>query len=125
MTKTKKGLASEVLADVIAHSMQEKKAVEIIQMDLRKVGNAFCDFFVICTANSDKQLDAIAEEISKEVFLEIQEHPLTKEGLPQNGWVLLDYFNVVVHVFLADKREKFGLEELWGDAKIKVIEENN
>lgn len=125
MTKTKKGLASEVLADVIAHSMQEKKAVEIIQMDLRNVGNAFTDFFVICTANSDKQLDAIAEEISKQVYLAINEHPLTKEGLPQNGWMLLDYFNVVVHVFLADKREKFGLEELWGDAKIKVIEDNN
>ena len=119
MTKTKKGLASEVLADIIAHSMQEKKAVEIIQMDLRNVGNAFCDFFVICTANSDKQLDAIAEEISKEVYLGIKEHPLTKEGLPQNGWVLLDYFNVVVHIFLADKRDKFGLEELWGDAKTK------
>ena len=125
MAKTKKGLASEVLADIIAHSMQEKKAVEIIQMDLRNVGNAFCDFFVICTANSDKQLDAIAEEISKEVYLGIKEHPLTKEGLPQNGWVLLDYFNVVVHIFLADKRDKFGLEELWGDAKTKKIEEGN
>ena len=124
MTKRKTGLESEVLANVIAHGMQEKKGTEITQLDLRDVPNAFCDFFVICTASSDKQLEAIAEEVDKEVFLGINENPLSKEGKGQNGWILIDYFNVIVHIFLADKREKFGLEELWGDAKIKVIENN-
>lgn len=124
MTKTKRGLASEVLADVIVSGMQEKKASEITQLDLRNVPNAFCDFFVICTASSDKQLEAIAQEVEKEVYLGIDEDPISKEGQAQNGWMLLDYFNVVIHIFLADKREKFGLEELWGDAKVKIIESN-
>lgn len=124
MTKTKRGLASQVLADVIIHGMQEKKATDIATLDLRNVSNAFCDFFVICTATSDKQLEAIADEIEKEVYLAIGEDPVSHEGQSQNGWILLDYFNVVVHLFLTDKREKFGLEELWGDAKIKFIENN-
>ena len=124
MTEKKRGLASEVLADVIASGMQEKKGLSITQLDLRNVPNAFCDFFMICTANSDKQIEAIADEIEKEVFLGINENPISKEGQAQNGWLLLDYFNVVVHIFLNDKREKFGLEELWGDAKIKVFENN-
>ena len=121
MTKTKKGLASELLADVIVHGMQEKKAVDISVLDLRNVSNAFTDFFVIATATNDKQLDAIVEAVDKEVYQAMQEDPLAKEGEGRNGWVLMDYFNVIVHVFLADKREKFALEALWGDAKIKKI----
>ena len=124
MTKTKKGLASEVLANIIVHGMQEKKAINIALLDLRGLQNAFCDFFVICSATSDKQIEAISESIEKEVFKTIDEDPLSKEGNANNGWVLLDYFNVVVHIFLADKREKMGLEDLWGDAQITRIEEN-
>lgn len=124
MTKTKKGLASEVLSNIVVHGMQEKKATDIAVLDLRNLQNAFCDFFVICTASSDKQIDAIAESVDKEIYKAINEDPISKEGAPNNGWVLLDYFNVVVHVFLGDKREKVGLEELWGDAVITKIEDN-
>lgn len=123
MTKTKKGLASEILANLVVYGMQEKKASHITMLDLRKTPNAFCDFFVICNASSDKQISAIVESIDKEVYLAINEDPISKEGSANNGWVLMDYFNVVVHVFLEDKRQKIGLEELWGDAEIKEIEE--
>lgn len=123
MTKTKKGLASEILANLVVHGMQEKKANRITMLDLRKTPNAFCDFFVICSATSDKQIEAIAESIDKEVYLAINEDPTSKEGNAKNGWVLMDYFNVIVHVFLEDKRQKVALEELWGDADITEIEE--
>lgn len=123
MTKTKKGLASEILANMVIHGMQEKKAQRITLLDLRNTENAFCDFFVICSATSDKQIDAIAQSIDKEVYVGIKEDPISKEGNSSNGWVLMDYFNVVVHIFLEDKRQKIGLEELWGDAEIKEITE--
>lgn len=123
MAKTKKGLASEILANLVVHGMQEKKANRIMMLDLRQTPNAFCDFFVICSATSDKQIEAIAESVDKEIYKAIDEDPISKEGNAKNGWVLMDYFNVIVHVFLEEKRQKIGLEELWGDAIITEIEE--
>ena len=108
---------------MVIHGMQEKKAQHVALLDLRNTPNAFCDFFVICSATSDKQIEAIAESVDKEVYKGTQEDPISKEGNSKNGWVLLDYFNVVVHIFLEEKRQKVGLEELWGDATITKIEE--
>ena len=101
--------------------MQEKKAQEIVVMDLRGVTNAFTDFFVICSGNSDTQLDAISKSIEEQVH-KAGESPAWKiEGRANGQWVLMDYVNVVVHIFLSDKREYYGLEELWGDAKTTRI----
>ncbi len=123
MPKRRKADHSEKLSQLVVKGMQEKKASEIVLMDLRKVRNAVADFFVICSGNSDKQLDAIAESIDEEVYKALKEEPWHKEGKNNKEWVLLDYTNVVAHVFKRDRRSFYALEKLWGDAEITEIEE--
>lgn len=123
MAKKRKGVSSEKLCDAIVKGMQEKKAVDILVLDLRKVKNAIADFFVICSGGSDKQLDAISESIDEEVYKALQENPWHVEGKNNKEWVLLDYFDVVAHIFRKDKREFFALEKLWGDAEVTEIED--
>ena len=121
MAKKRKGANSETLSGVIVKGMQEKKASDIVVMDLRKIKNAVADFFVICSGNSDKQLDAISDSIDAEVFKKLQENPWHTEGKNNKEWMLLDYINVVAHVFRKDRREFYALERLWGDADITEI----
>jgi len=122
--KKKKGTSeSEKLAEVIVKGMQEKKASEIVVMDLRDVKNAVTDFFIVCSGNSDKQLSAIADGIDEFVQKELKENPWHSEGKNNKEWMLLDYINVVAHIFRKDRREFFALEQLWGDAKITEIED--
>jgi ribosome-associated protein len=122
MAKKRKGASSETLSDVIVKGMQEKKASDIVVMDLRKIKNAVADFFVICSGNSDKQLDAISDSIDAEVFKKFQENPWHTEGKNNKEWMLLDYINVVAHVFRKDRREYYALERLWGDADITEVD---
>ena len=122
MVKKRKGVDSETLSDVIVKGMQEKKASDIVVMDLRKIKNAVADFFVICSGNSDKQLDAISDSIDAEVFKTFQENPWHTEGKNNKEWMLLDYINVVAHVFRKDRRAYYALERLWGDADITEVE---
>ncbi|MBL7844141.1 MAG: ribosome silencing factor [Cyclobacteriaceae bacterium] len=123
MAKKRKGVSSEKLCDAIVKGMQEKKALDILILDLRKIKNAVADFFVICSGGSDKQLDAIADSVDEEVFKALKENPRHVEGKNNKEWVLLDYFDVVAHIFRNDKREFFALEKLWGDADIIEIED--
>jgi len=120
MAKKRKG--SEKLCDAIVKGMQEKKAADILVMDLRKVRNAVADFFVICSGGSDKQLDAIAESVDEEVYKSVKENPWHVEGKSNKEWMLLDYFDVVAHIFRKDRRDFFALEKLWGDAEITEIQ---
>ncbi len=122
MMKKRKGANSETLSDVIVKGMQEKKASDIVVMDLRKIKNAVADFFIICSGNSDKQLDAISDSIDAEVYKKLQENPWHTEGKNNKEWMLLDYIDVVAHVFRKDRREFYALERLWGDADITEIE---
>ncbi|ANQ50116.1 ribosome silencing factor [Flammeovirga sp. MY04] len=115
---SKKNVNVEELAHIVAKGMQEKKAQNIEILDLRKVKNAVTDFFVICTASSDTQLDAVKDSVEKEVKDTVGEKPWATEGKGSDGWALLDYVTVVAHVFLPKKREFYALEELWGDAKV-------
>jgi ribosome-associated protein len=121
MAKKRKGISSEKLSEIIVKGMQEKKAIDIVVMDLRKVKNAVADFFVICSGNSDKQLDAIADSVDEEVYKAFKENPWHTEGKNNKEWMLLDYINVVAHVFRKDRREFYALERLWGDADILEI----
>jgi ribosome-associated protein len=121
MAKKRKGISSEKLSEIIVKGMQEKKAMDIVVMDLRKVKNAVADFFVICSGNSDKQLDAIADSVDEEVYKALKENPWHTEGKNNKEWMLLDYINVVAHVFRKDRREFYALERLWGDADITEI----
>ncbi len=91
---------------------------------LRKVKNAITDFFVICSGNTDTQIDAIATSVDDEVFKATKLNPWHQEGKQNKEWILLDYIDVVVHVFRKDRRKFYDLESLWGDAEISQIEES-
>ncbi len=123
MAKRPKADPSERLSKLIVKGMQEKKATNIVVMDLRKVKNAVADFFVIGTGNSDKQLDAIADSISEEVYKGAKETAWHTEGKNNKEWMLLDYSSVVAHVFRRDLRNFYALERLWGDAEITEIKD--
>ncbi len=124
MKKQKKAVSSDKLVKAIIHGMQEKKGKDIVSLDLSNVKNAICDYFVICHCDSDKHVFAVADSIDYEVEKKYGESPMHKEGLENAEWILLDYFNVVVHVFIKEKREFYRIEQLWADAKIETIESN-
>src|SRR6478736_604927 len=121
MTQPKVKDESDILADLIVKGMQEKKATDIVVLNLKSLKNAVSDYFIICSANSDSQLDAIAKSVEEEVYKIAKEDPWQSEGRLNREWILLDYVSVVVHIFLKDKRQFYALEELWGDAQIKQI----
>jgi ribosome-associated protein len=110
------------LAMQVAQGMFEKKAENIKILDMRNVRGASADFFVISHAASDKQVEAIANSVEDEVEKRSNEWPRHREGQVNNEWVLLDYFDVVAHVFQQEKREFYAVEELWGDAIVVPFE---
>ena len=112
----KKKVSSEALCDLIINGIQEKKGFDIVKLDLRKISGAITDYFIICSGGSDTQIGAIADSIDEEVSKKAEELPWHKEGFTNREWILLDYVNVVVHVFRKDRREFYDLESLWGDA---------
>ena len=118
MSKQNELLSSEQLSQVVVKGMQEMKAEDIVLMDLRSVNNAVADFFVICSGNSETHIGAIAESVDLEVNKADGQNPWHREGLNNKIWVLLDYVDVVAHVFKHENREFYALESLWGDAKI-------
>ena len=123
MTGKQKGIDSVELSRVIVSGMQEKKALDIVVLDLRKLKNAIADFFVICSGSSDKQIDAIADSIDEQVYRVLKENPWHTEGKNNKEWMLLDYISVVAHVFRKDRRDYYALEKLWGDAEITEVKE--
>ncbi len=114
-------MTAEALSKIIIKGMEEKKASDITVLDLRNIKNAVTDFFVLCSGNSDTQLEAIADSIEEQVFKAGEKGPWKSEGKNSGQWILMDYVNVVAHIFLKEKRDYFGLEDLWGDAKITKI----
>ncbi|NOT77076.1 MAG: ribosome silencing factor [Cyclobacteriaceae bacterium] len=121
MAKRRKVANAEKLSQLVVKGMQEKKASDIVVMDLREVKNSVAEFFVICSGSSDKQLDSIATSVDQEVFKGLNENPWHSEGKNNKEWVLIDYSNVVAHIFKKDRRSFYALEKLWGDAVITEI----
>ena len=121
--KTKREISSEELSQLVVKGMQERKATNIVVMDMRKVKNAFTDYFVVASGSSDTQVEAIAESVDKEVWEATRNNPRSTEGKANREWILVDYYDVIVHVFKKDRREFYKLEELWGDAEFSYIEE--
>ena len=115
-------ISSEELAEQIVRGMQEKKAFDIITLDLREIKGAVADFFIICSGNSDTQIDAIADSVEEEVKKAAGQMPWHREGKQNREWILLDYVDAVAHIFKKDTRAFFALEDLWGDALIKQYE---
>lgn len=106
------------LIKTIIDSIQEKKGKDIVSMDLRKTGNAVCTHFIICHADSNTHVAAIVQSVEEHVKKKTKERAWHKEGFENAQWILLDYSNVVVHVFQREYREYYDLEGLWADAKI-------
>lgn len=117
MYKVKKDVNSQVLCDAIVEGMQENKAKDIVVLDLREISNSVCDFFVICSGESSTQVDGISNSVTRFTRKELQEKPWHIEGKTNSEWVLLDYINVVAHIFYKDARPFYDLEDLWADAK--------
>ncbi|WP_413670345.1 ribosome silencing factor [Mucilaginibacter sp. Mucisp86] len=119
MVKSKVLSESAYISELAIHGIQEKKGNDIIRLDLRNIFSSVADYFVICHADSSTQVKAIANSIEDEIFKATQAEPWRKEGIEHGEWILLDYVDVVIHVFRTDKREFYGVEDLWGDADIK------
>lgn len=119
MVKNKGVKESAYLSELAIYGMQEKKGNDIVRLDLRNIFSSVSDYFVICHADSATQVKAIANSVEEEIFKATRQEPWRKEGLEYGDWILLDYIDVVVHIFRTDKREYYGVEDLWGDADIK------
>lgn len=107
--------SSKIIKTIIA-AIQDKKGVNIISLDLRKINEAVADFFIICEANNQPQIKAIAENVERQVNEKCGENPYRHEGFNSLQWVLIDYVNVVVHVMQPETRKFYKLEEMWSDA---------
>jgi ribosome-associated protein len=107
----------------VVKGMQEKKAKEIVCIDLREIKNSISDFFIVCHADSRTHIDAIARSVEEMVFKKSGKSR-APEGFTNSEWILLDYTNVVAHIFLQEKREFYGIERLWADAHIQRVAGN-
>jgi ribosome-associated protein len=119
----KKSDGAEVLLESVIKGIFEKKGQNVLKIDLRKLENRITDYFVICHAPSGTQVSAICDSVDDTVRKDASEKPLHIEGLDNCFWVLLDYGNVIVHVFLEEYRKFYSLESLWADASIEAIED--
>lgn len=116
-----KASADELIALIIA-GIEEVKGIDINLLDLREIENTVCDYFVICNGTSNTHVNAIVSSIQKTVSKSIKDKPWHIEGAENAEWVLMDYVNVVVHVFQKHIREFYDIEGLWGDAKVTMVE---
>jgi ribosome-associated protein len=118
----KENLNADQLISVIISGIEDVKGKEINILDLREIENTVCDYFIVCEGTSNTQVNAIINSIQKKVSKELKDNPWHIEGADNAEWVLMDYVNVVVHVFQKQIREYYDIESLWGDAKTTVIE---
>lgn len=111
----------QLIAEIIK-GIEEVKGADISLLDLRKIENTVCDYFVLCNGSSNTQVSAIAQSVQKHVGKNLKEKPWHVEGESNAEWILVDYIDVVVHVFQKNVREFYDLESLWGDAQCISIE---
>lgn len=120
-----KNLEKQMLIETIVNAIQDTKGEDIKILDLTHIENAVADHFIICSANSNTQVSAIAGNVEKKVRNELKDRPWHVEGEENAMWVLVDYVSVVVHIFQKHIREYYDIEDLWSDAKVTVIEDQN
>ena len=109
------------LIEKIVDGISDVKGQNIEMIDLRKIENRICDFYIICSGSSNTHVSAILESVKKKVSKSLKEKPSHTEGEENAEWILLDYINVVVHIFQKQVREFYKIEDLWGDCKINMI----
>jgi len=114
----KKNLNTESLTELIVDCIQDIKGKNIVRMDLRRIDEAPTDFFIVCEGESTTQISGIANNIEKRLKEELGLRPTHIEGKSVSNWVLVDYFDVVVHVFYPETRKFYEIEDLWSDSKV-------
>jgi ribosome-associated protein len=117
----KKQVSTDDLISVIIKGIDDVKGENIQLLDLRDIENTVCDYFIICSGNSNTQVNAISGSVQKLVSKELKDKPWHIEGQGNSEWILMDYVNVAVHVFQKHVRDFYDIESLWGDAKITEI----
>jgi ribosome-associated protein len=125
MNKGVKETETKQLIDAIVEGIQRKKGLDLIKIDLTKINHTECKYFIICHGNSNTQVDAIAHSVEDTVEELTNEKVWHIEGYRNAFWILLDYADIMVHVFQKEARKFYDLENLWADAHIEKIEEDN
>jgi len=113
-------LSPEMLAEAILEYAEDRKAIDIVQLDLRSI-IGYTDYFVICTGRSERQTKAIHDAIYEGMKSAHGRLPRRVEGLPGARWILMDYLDVIVHVFVPEARDYYRLEQLWGEAPARAV----
>jgi ribosome-associated protein len=122
MRKTE-DITPKELVDAVVEGIQEKKGKSIVILDMTKIDNSICKYFVICDGDSNIHVDAVADSVDDYVREKLGEKPYHIEGQDNAEWILIDYVDVIVHVFQRSVREFYNLEGLWADAKRTEIED--
>ena len=118
---SKKKNESDLLIDAVVEGLQKKKGHDIMVMDFRKINHPLCNHFVICHGSSNVQVKSLAESVEEEVKKTLNIKLIRREGVQNAEWILLDYFDLIVHVFVEQARNFYKIENLWADADIKKI----
>jgi len=110
--------------NLIIESIKEKKGKQITKIDLTGIQNSICDYFIICHGDSTTQVDALADGVQDSLKQKAGIRAFHVEGTDHCQWVLIDYNDILVHVFLGEKRSFYNLEELWADGQVDIIGDN-
>jgi ribosome-associated protein len=114
----------DLLSEAISEALLDKKAKDPVILDFKKLGSSLCDSFIICHGTSRTQVEALADGVIRDVKKKIGLNPYHREGFENAEWILLDYGDIIVHIFQGNKREFYNLEQLWADAEIVKIEQS-
>lgn len=112
---------SEILVNTIISAVQDKKGKRIVKSDLTSIGDTICSYLVVCEGNTPTQVSAIADAIEEKVNQQWSIKPIGKEGVNNSFWVVIDYGDVMAHVFVPDAREFYDLDNFWEDARLTEI----
>ena len=112
---------NKILLDAIIKGMQDKKGTDIMVLDFSKIGGTVCDAFVICTGNSNTQVEALADAVHEAVKKATGENPFHTEGYRNAEWIVMDYVDIVAHIFQPETRSFYQLEKLWADAECRLV----
>lgn len=118
-------LKTEDIVDKVIEALEDNKAREVVKIDLRKIENCFCSFFVICHGTSGTHIAGLADAVEEKVKEDLRESPFHTEGLNAARWAVLDYGDVVVHIFDKEMRDFYQLEDFWGDGIIERIPDSD
>jgi ribosome-associated protein len=121
MPRKKKIVNPESLTDIITEAILDKKGKDPVILDFKKMNNGICDAFIICHGTSRPQVEAIAENIMEKVKKTTGQNVYHREGFENAEWILIDYIEVIVHIFQESKRTFYNLEQLWADTEITRI----